>query len=172
MVVATVSTGGTSGTGMPDARNVLARGADDRGIVFYTNYESAKSHQLLSNPAAAAVFSWLALHRQVKLRGTVEAVAPSESDAYFASRPRQSQLGAWASPQSQVLADRAELEARLAAAVARFGDGVIPRPAHWGGWRIVPDVVEFWQGRPSRLHDRICYRRGADGAWTIERLAP
>ncbi len=167
MVVATVDSAGA-----PDARNVLARGADERGVVFFTNYESDKSRQMTAQPAAAGVFSWLAIHRQVKFRGAVERVSVAESDGYFASRPRESQLGAWASPQSQVLRDRADLEARLAGVVARFGDAEIPRPPHWGGWRLVPDVVEFWQGRPSRLHDRLRYRRDESGAWLIERVAP
>jgi len=167
MVVATVDD-----AGHPDARNVLARGADERGVVFFTNYESDKSRQMSATPAAAGVFSWLALHRQVRFRGAVERVSSAESDGYFASRPRASQLGAWASPQSQVLVDRAELEARLAEVMTRFGDADIPRPPHWGGWRLVPDIVEFWQGRPSRLHDRLRYRRQPDGVWVIERLAP
>lgn len=160
--------------GIPDSRNVLARGADTRGIVFYTNYTSSKSRDLTVRPVASAVFSWLAVHRQVKLRGMVERVTERESDDYFASRPRNSQIGAWASPQSQVIADRAELEARVREVEQRFGDGPISRPPHWGGWRIVPVMVEFWQGRPSRLHDRIRYRRATvdESAWVLERIAP
>ena len=156
---------------IPDSRNVLARGADDRGVVFFTNYASAKSQHLIERPVASAVFSWLAVHRQVKLRGNVERVSDEESDTYFASRPRMSQVGAWASPQSQVIPDRAALEARVVEVEQRFAGTEIPRPEHWGGWRLVPEVVEFWQGRPSRLHDRIRYRRCA-GVWVIERLAP
>jgi pyridoxamine 5'-phosphate oxidase len=169
MVVATVDR-----QDVPDARNVLVRGVDERGFGFYTNYESPKSLEILGNPNAAGVFSWLQLHRQVKVRGSVERVTAAESDEYFASRPRPSQIGAWASPQSRVLRDRDELEARVAAVEARFAGGAVPRPPHWGGWRIVPFTVEFWQGRPNRLHDRVRYRRGASGApaWVAERLSP
>ncbi len=169
----TLSTIGLDGS--PDSRIVLARGADDRGFAFYTNYSGAKSRQLDAKPVASAVFAWLDLHRQVRVRGTVERVSGEESDAYFATRPRSSQLGAWASPQSEVIADRAVLEARVAAVEGEFGaddDGEpIARPGFWGGWRLVPTEWEFWQGRPSRLHDRLRYIQ-TDGAWQIDRLAP
>jgi pyridoxamine 5'-phosphate oxidase len=158
--------------GRPDARIVLVRSADDRGLSFFTNYHSAKSRQLDERPVASAVFSWLDLHRQVRVRGSVERVDASESDDYFASRPRESQLGAWASPQSDEIADRGELDRLVADVAARFEGVEVPRPPHWGGWRLVHDELEFWQGRPSRLHDRIRYRRGDGPTWIIERLAP
>ena len=168
MTVATIGA-----DGVPDARIVLVRTADERGLVFYTNYESAKSRQLDAAPVASAVFSWLDLHRQVRVRATVERVAEAESDAYFASRPRASQLGAWASPQSTELDGRGAIEERVIAFDERFADVEVPRPAHWGGWRMVPFEWEFWQGRPSRLHDRLRYRRAsANAPWTITRLAP
>ncbi len=165
----TVSSNDTEG--QPDARVVLAREVNDEGIVFYTNYESAKGIQLASAPFASAVFAWLDLHRQVRVRGEIEVVSSEESDAYFASRPRESQIGAWASAQSQVIAGREELELAVAEATQRFLGGDVPRPPHWGGLRIVPSTVEFWQGRPSRLHDRFRYA-WAGTQWSISRLAP
>ncbi len=158
--------------GVPDARIVLARGVDAYGFVFYTNYESTKSRQLEARPVAAATFGWLDLHRQVRMRGTAERVSDAESDAYFASRPRESQLGAWASPQSAVIDGRDELDRLVTAQRVAFESAeVVPRPAYWGGWRLVPDEFEFWQGRPSRLHDRIHYRL-VDERWRRARLAP
>jgi len=166
MVVSTIADDGA-----PDARVVLVRGVDERGFVFFTNYDSAKGRQLADDPVAAATFAWLDLHRQVRIRGTVAQVGSEESDDYFASRPRDSQIGAWASPQSQPIADRDELMRRVEEAAARFEGGPVPRPDHWGGFRLQPVEFEFWQGRPNRLHDRFRYRRSAD-TWVTERLAP
>ena len=159
-------------SGRPRARTVLLKGADAAGFTFFTNYDSPKSRDIEQNPHVAATFVWLDLHRQVRVRGLAARVDPAESDAYFASRPRGSQLGAWASPQSEVIADRAALDALVDRIAAEHGPDVdVPRPANWGGWRLVPHDYEFWQGRANRLHDRLRYRHGPD-AWVIERLAP
>jgi len=160
--------------GRPDLRTVLARGFDEAGVVFYTNYSSAKGRQLADNPVAAALFSWLPLERQVRLRGPVAKVERAETARYFASRPRGAQLAAWASPQSEPIAGRAELDRRLAEVTERFGDGEISPPPHWGGYRIAVTEAEFWQGREFRLHDRLRYRLADPAAdrWVIERLGP
>lgn len=158
--------------GRPSSRTVLLKSYDERGLVFYTNYESRKGREALANPYASLLFPWFAMCRQVVVCGAIVPVDRAETEAYFAVRPRGAQLGAWASPQSQVLPDRAALEARFEAAAARFADGPVPAPPHWGGFRVVPETVEFWQGRANRLHDRLRYRRVADERWVIERLAP
>jgi pyridoxamine 5'-phosphate oxidase len=158
--------------GEPSARVVLLKGLDARGLAFFTNLESRKARQIAANGRAAAVFWWGPLARQVRFEGSVETVADAEADAYFASRPRGSQIGAWASPQSQVIAERATLDAAARRYDERFAAGAVPRPPFWGGLRLVPERVEFWQGQTDRLHDRLRYRRGADGSWRLERLAP
>ncbi len=157
--------------GRPSARTVLLKGLDARGLVLYTNRTSRKGRELAENPRAALVLRWDELERQVCVTGAAEPAPEDESDAYFASRPRGAQLAAWASEQSSVIPGRAALEARGAELEKRFAGGEVPRPPHWGGVRVVPDAVEFWQGRPSRLHDRLRFRL-LDGAWLVERLSP
>lgn len=159
--------------GRPSARIVLLRGFDARGFCFFTNYASRKGRELEANPHASLTFHWATLERQVRIEGRVERTSSTESDAYFASRPGTSRIGAWSSPQSEVIPDRGTLEDL----VARFrevhpDDAEIPRPDHWGGFRVVPERIEFWQGRPSRLHDRLRFTRDASGGWVLERLAP
>jgi len=159
----------------PAARIVLLKEFDSGGFVFYTNYASHKGRILAANPQAALLFHWVELQRQVRIEGVTGKVDAKESDAYFSERPRASRLGAWASPQSEVVDGRAALEARFAAAEARYRDAGerVPRPPHWGGYRLIPQMLEFWQGRQSRMHDRIRYRRNPDsGGWVIDRLAP
>jgi pyridoxamine 5'-phosphate oxidase len=157
--------------GRPHCRVLLLKGLDTQGFTFFSNYDSAKGQQMAARPFAAMTFFWPTLERQVRIEGRVSKVSHEESDAYFQVRPLGSRLGAWASPQSQVIADREELEELLKATEARFSDGQPHCPEHWGGYRLVPDRIEFWQGRPSRLHDRLNYRL-LDGSWNRERLAP
>jgi pyridoxamine 5'-phosphate oxidase len=156
--------------GRPSARAVLLKGVDTGGFVFYTNYASRKARELAANPYASLVFVWAELERQVRIEGAVEKVSAAESDTYFDSRPLGSRLGAWASPQSMVLPDRLTLATKVAAIVLRYGKHP-PRPLHWGGYRVLPEAIEFWQGRRNRLHDRLLYTKQA-GGWKIERLAP
>lgn len=157
--------------GRPSARIVLLKELDSRGFVFYTNYESRKARELASHPHAALIFWWEPLHRQIRIEGSVERTTDEESNAYFAVRPRGSQLGAIASPQSSVIPSRQVLEERVAEIQTTLGEAMPARPAYWGGFRVVPDVIELWQGQPSRLHDRVRYSL-TDGNWTRERLAP
>jgi len=159
-------------TGQPSSRLVLLKGVDPRGFVFYSNYESRKAGELAANPQASLLFPWHDLERQVIVNGPVEQVAREESEAYFHSRPLGSQVGAWASAQSTVLRDRAELEERVQARMAEFQGRIVPLPSFWGGYRVRPTTIEFWQGRPSRLHDRLRYTRQPDGTWKRERLSP
>ncbi|MFZ2290114.1 MAG: pyridoxamine 5'-phosphate oxidase [Halopseudomonas yangmingensis] len=157
--------------GQPHLRTLLLKGFDERGLVFFSNYDSAKGRQLAGNPRAAMNFWWHDLERQVRIEGRVERVSAEESDAYYFSRPLGSRLGAWASPQSQVIAGRSVIEQRLQEVERQYADSEPPRPPHWGGYRLLPELVEFWQGRPSRLHDRLNYRL-VEGRWLRERLAP
>ncbi|MBX7103174.1 MAG: pyridoxamine 5'-phosphate oxidase [Gemmataceae bacterium] len=158
--------------GVPSARIVLLKGLDARGFDFFTNYESRKGRELAANPKASLVFFWAPLERQVRIDGTVERVTPLESDEYFAVRPRGSRIGAWASPQSQVIPDRSLIESNAERFAAMYPGEAIPRPTNWGGFRLVPSVMEFWQGRASRLHDRLQYTRLPDGPWSRVRLGP
>ncbi|WP_414620999.1 pyridoxamine 5'-phosphate oxidase [Calothrix sp. CCY 0018] len=167
MMVAT-----TTPEGKPSARMVLLKDFDARGFVFYTNYNSDKAQELAENPQAALVFWWAELQRQVRICGRVEKVSDSESDKYFYSRPLSSRLGAWASNQSEVIENREVLEQHLEELKEKYQDREIPRPSHWGGIRVIPAEIEFWQGRSSRLHDRLIYTRMEDGSWKIERLSP
>lgn len=166
MTLATVST-----AGKPAARMVLLKGVDSAGFVFYTNYQSRKGQELTATPWAALVFWWAELERQVRIEGPVSKVSDTETETYFYSRPRGSQLGAWASDQSQVIGDRTILEQRLQDLEQQYQNQPIPRPSHWGGYRLQPDLIEFWQGRPNRLHDRLSYQRQNE-AWTVQRLSP
>lgn len=166
MTLATITT-----DGRPAARIVLLKAVDASGFAFFTNYDSHKGQQLAVQPWAALVFHWVELERQVRIEGPVKKVAIDESAQYFSGRPRLSQIGAWASPQSQTIASRDWLQRRFAAAGERFQDSV-PLPPFWGGYRVIPQSIEFWQGRQSRLHDRLLYRRGQDAIWALERLAP
>jgi pyridoxamine 5'-phosphate oxidase len=158
--------------GIPAARIVLLKGFDETGFVFFTNYESAKARDLADNPRACLLMFWAALERQVRITGRVSRTAAEESEQYFHSRPFESQIGAWASAQSTTVSDRAMLESRYAELVAQYAGGPVPLPPHWGGYRVAPDAIEFWQGRKSRLHDRLLYARQSSGAWSRSRLAP
>jgi pyridoxamine 5'-phosphate oxidase len=158
--------------GRPSARIVLVKGVDERGFVFFTNYESRKGRELADNPHASLLFYWIELERQVRIEGTVVKASAAESDQYYESRPLGSRIGAWASEQSQVIESRAVLEAREKEISAKYGEHP-PRPPHWGGYRLIPEAIEFWQGRPSRLHDRLLYTRAVEGGdWQIARLSP
>jgi pyridoxamine 5'-phosphate oxidase len=158
--------------GRPSARALLLKGFDQEGFVFFTNYESRKGAELAANPWAALLFLWSELHRQVRIEGSIEQVSAAESDSYFQSRPLGSRLGAWASRQSAVIPSRELLEQRMQELMLEYEGRELPRPPHWGGYRLRPDAVEFWQGRPNRLHDRLRYRLTPEGAWVVERLSP
>ena len=158
--------------GRPSARMVLIKGVDARGFVFYTNYQSRKGHELEGNPFAALVFYWAELERQIRIEGHVERVPAAELDADYQSRPFGSQIGALASAQSEIMPDREGLEQRVGELAAQYADGSVPRPPHWGGYRVIPHAIEFWQGRANRLHDRLRYRRTDADSWLIERLSP
>ena len=162
----------TDGEGRPSARTVLLKGIDGRGFVFYSNYESRKGRELAGNPRVALLFPWVALERQVIVEGAVTKLAREESETYFHTRPRASQLAAWGSQQSSIIVGRAVLEDAMKALEKKYAGQEVPLPPHWGGWRVAPETVEFWQGRRSRLHDRLRYRRGKNGDWSVERLAP
>lgn len=162
----------SNAAGDPTVRLVLLKGADAAGFVFFTNYESPKADDLDQNPRAGAAFGWHELDRQVRIRGAVAKISSDESDQYFATRPYGSQLGAWASAQSHVIADRSLLEERVDELKQRWPEGAVPRPPNWGGYRIHPDEIEFWQGRADRLHDRFRYRRSGGSEWVVERLSP
>ena len=161
-----------SAEGLPTVRTVLLKGYDSNGFVFFTNYGSRKAKQISNNPQAALLFPWVRLGRQVTVAGRVEKISKSESVQYFLSRPRGSQLSAWASAQSTVISSRAILESAFATVKRRFADGEVPLPDFWGGYRVDPDSIEFWQNRKDRLHDRFLYNRGENGAWRIDRLTP
>lgn len=167
MSLATVSPDGA-----PSSRIVLLKGMSERGFVFFTNYASDKGRELEANPRAALNYYWAQLERQIRIAGAVEKTTSAESEEYFRSRPLGSQLGAWASRQSEAIVDRATLEANLAEVTQRFAGGAVPLPPHWGGYRVVPGTIEFWQGRTNRLHDRFRYTRQSEGLWSIERLSP
>jgi pyridoxamine 5'-phosphate oxidase len=158
--------------GVPSVRIVLLKGFDERGFIFFTNYSSEKGKELETNPHAALALYWMQLERQVRIAGKVERTSREDSERYFHSRPAESQLSAWASRQSEVIDSRQILDARLAKMSERYAKGKIPLPPHWGGYRVAPELIEFWQGRQNRMHDRFRYKRGTDGKWQIERLAP
>jgi pyridoxamine 5'-phosphate oxidase len=166
MLLSTVS------NGRPSSRIVLLKDLDDTGFMFFTNYKSKKGEEMAGNPQVSLTFFWKEFERQVRIEGKVEKTSVQESDEYFASRPRGSQIGAWVSSQSSVIKNRTVLEELTQQQKSRFAGVEVPRPLHWGGYRVIPDYIEFWQGRPSRLHDRLTYHKNADGLWSVERLAP